>query len=74
MTPYKHVLTCTFVGKMHSVVTEMKSVQQYFLHYGPILFFSMSQKETETVLSFANVRVDIHFTLQETIFHQRTIS
>lgn len=33
---------------MHSVVIEMKSVQQYFLHHGPILFFSMSQKETET--------------------------
>ena len=32
---------------MHSVVIEMKSVQQYFWHYGPILFFSMSQKETE---------------------------
>lgn len=60
---------------MHSVVIEMKSVQQYFLHYGPILFFQYVTKRNwnySCMLSFANVRVDIHFALQENIFHQRT--
>ena len=43
--PYKHVLTYNSVGKMHSVVIEMKSVQQYFLHYAGSICFSVCHKK-----------------------------
>lgn len=35
---------------MHSVVIEMKSVQQYFLHYGPILFSVCHKKKLKLQL------------------------